>query len=982
MTKMDRNILGMVLLMASTTASAQVALPTTEKATYTRSLSGQWDFKYIAGSSAGSDSLFFMPEYDTGAWKTIKVPGNWELQGFAGMTYGKKVRAGLGLYRRTIDIPAEWDGRGIYLCLEGVNFGYTLYVDGHEAGSFNSSYNRQTFDITRFAQPGHTHTLAVRVDTRPRGFEFDTNDDWSLSGISRDVLLFALPKVHIDDITIHTSMDGRVDIEALVAGKGKKDKTVIEGEITDAEGNRVASLASAATTSARHRAAAGVPQPHLWTAETPYLYTVSLRLKLNGQTVQTYNGKVGIREIAWDGGIYRINGRPVKFHGATHHDLSPVNGRSITDEEMKRDLQMMKDANMNFLRTSHYPPAPRLLELCDSIGMYVMCEVPFGFGESNLKDSTFLDDLKNRARLTLRRDKNHPSVVVWSVGNENPVTDIGLKTGLYVASLDSTRPFTFPMTPSVYKDWAEGHKAFDRANGFNSRNTPYIVSPHYPRPSEVTAFAKMYDRPMVATEYAHALGTDFGQMQDIYEVMATTPGILGGSVWEFFDQGILVDTDKKPTPGSKFADYVWPTPGSYYDTSGNQGTDGMTYADRTPQTDYYQARKVYSNIIIREAPLRVLNRFDFTNLSDIDFGWQLMGDGKELASGKLDVECAPHDSTLLSLSPRVPQPLSASKYWISITAKDRQGRQIYEKSVRLCPDGAPGLAQRIGGEPEGRTKVKKGVVTAPGYTFDGNTLSLKNAEGVEIISDMALARIGRKPTLASTATQASRRSSKLHSLWPAYMPGKTVTTVEANNRKGCTARVRFDCDSTRYIDGTVAIEHKPGGIIGYTFDLTAHGNGETVEAGAALMLPKELTNMRYMGNGPYAAYPGRDMLSEYGLWSITSGDLYYPGNRQHVDIALFTDDDGNGFAIVADDADIAVENHDRGIVVGINTHVASAYNKYEWPAGMTETDGLRMKGSFDIIPLTGRWNEATRAIFGQPDGEIPTFMPFYHAYDL
>lgn len=157
----------------------------------------------------------------------------------------------------------------------------------------------------------------------------------------------------------------------------------------------------------------------------------------------------------------------------------------------------------------------------------------------------------------------------------------------------------------------------------------------------MAAFAKMYDRPMVATEYSHALGTDFGQMQDIYEVIATTPGILGGSVWEFFDQGILVDTDKKPTPGSKFADYVWPTPGSDYDTSGNQGTDGMTYADRTPQTDYYQARKVYSNIIIREAPLRVLNRFDFTNLSDIDFGWQLMGDGKELASGKLKVECAP-----------------------------------------------------------------------------------------------------------------------------------------------------------------------------------------------------------------------------------------------------------------------------------------------------------------------------------------------------
>lgn len=980
---MKRYTFSIALLLAATTATAQVALPTTNKADNIRSLAGQWDFKYIAGTSTGSDSLFFRPGFNIGGWSSISVPGNWELQGFGRRTYGKKVRAGLGLYRRPVSIPAGWAGSSIYISFEGVNFGYTFYIDGTEVATFHSSFNRQTFDISRYVRAGGNHTLAVRVNTRPRGFEFDTNDDWSLCGISRDVLLFALPKTHIDDVTVQTAMDGTVSVKAIVAGLGAKDKAMLEGELTDARGNRVATLRSNEAADSAMAAVCKVASPHLWTAETPYLYKLNLRLKVNGRTVQTYEDRVGIREIAWNDGIYRINGQPVKFHGATHHDLSPIHGRSITEAEMLRDLQMMKDANMNFLRTSHYPPAPRLLELCDSIGMYVMCEVPFGFGEANLKDSTFLGELKKRAYLTLRRDKNRPSVVVWSVGNENPVTEIGLQTGLYVASLDSTRPFTFPMTPSVYRDWATEYKAFDAKHGFNSHNSPYIVSPHYPDPQEVKPFAELYDRPMLATEYAHALGTDFGQMQDIYETMATTPSILGGSVWELFDQGLLVKSNKPLASKHEYTHFVWQTPDTYYDTADNQGTDGILYSDRTPQTDYYQARKVYSNVVIRENPLRVLNRFDFTDLSDIRFDWQLMGDGRELDRGTLDIACAPHDSTLINITPSIPQPLTASKYWIAITATDGQGRQIYEKSVRINPDGAPALMDRvIAADGKNKVKVKRGVTTTTAYTMDSDGFSLRNAAGVEIIKDMVMARVGRKQSMAEKATRASRRSSKLHQLWDKHLLDSGSVQVTRADREGTTLAVRFACDSARYVDGTITLTNKPGGTIGYAFDLTAHGSGESIETGVAMMLPKTMSQLRYLGNGPYASYPGRDALSEYGQWSITSGDLYYPGNRRHVDMAVFSDTLGNGFAIVTDDADIAVENHEQGIVVGFNTFTASAYNKYEWPAGISQLNGMKIKGNFDIVPLTEQWNEGMTGIFGHPDSPIPVFMPFYHAYDL
>ncbi|RZK87516.1 MAG: hypothetical protein EOO98_13925, partial [Pedobacter sp.] len=357
---------------------------------------------------------------------------------------------------------AAWNNNPIYIAFDGVEFGYTIWVNGKQAGTFASAFNRQTFDISPYVLAGKSNTLAVKVITHPRGWEFDTNDDWALSGISRNVTVFTLPKTHIKDVVVRTFVkpgNSTINVSAAVeqVGSAKFSKGLkFTGQLLDATGKTVKEFevnSTALQTDPKvlnFKGSVAIANPKLWSAETPYLYTLKLSLIENAVAIQKYTDKVGIRELSWDGGIFKLNGQAVKLRGATHHDLSPVNGRAITEAEFKNDLKLMMRANMNFIRTSHYPPNIRLLELCDSLGIYVMDEVPYGYGDEILGDTTYLPILKIRAKATIWRDKNRPCVVIWSVGNENPVTPIGIITGKYVRNLDPTRPYCFPQTPTVF----------------------------------------------------------------------------------------------------------------------------------------------------------------------------------------------------------------------------------------------------------------------------------------------------------------------------------------------------------------------------------------------------------------------------------------------------------------------------------------------------------------------------------------------------
>ncbi|MFT3827874.1 MAG: glycoside hydrolase family 2 TIM barrel-domain containing protein [Chitinophagaceae bacterium] len=972
---------------------AQVLVPSFADSHTIQSLNGTWKFKYLPSTVIGVDSLFYEPGFDVSKWAGIKTPGNWELQGFAEPSYGKGLKNGTGLYRRDFIVPAGWKDNPIYIAFDGVQFGYTVWVNGHQAGYFTSSYNRHVIDITAFVKPGQSNTLALKVITHPKGWEFDTNDDWSLSGIIRDVTLFSLPPVYVKDVTIQTfvhTTGASIDIKAMVEGSNTSGLQ-LQGQLIDPAGKLIRTFmmtAGAAKTgqySVDFASRVNVEKPLLWSAEKPTLYTLRLSLKNNGAELQKITERIGIREVSWAGGILKLNGSPIKLRGATHHDLSPVNGRAVTEPEMLKDLKLMHEANINFIRTSHYPPHPRLLELCDSLGFYVIDEVPFGYGDELLEDTSYLPLLIERAYATIARDKNRPSVIVWSVGNENPVTDIGLKAGRYVKTLDKTRPYCFPQTPSVFEKMAK-----------SLPDSLDLFAPHYPLEPDLQRYAGIIDRPMIVTEYAHALGLDFGRMEALYEIMYANPKLAGGAVWEFFDQGILRKT-KKSTYRNDSTVYAWASADSIYDTGDNQGTDGIVYANRVPQVDYWQVRKVYSPVkafddTLQYQPgkqtfrIRVNNRYDFTNLSAINCKWKLFADTTVISSGTVPLNCKPHDTTTLVINAVLPAKPTANNYYLLLSFEDKASYRFYEKTYLVKQKENASILGSI--VQKGAKQVKAGnVIESGNYRFEltaAGGIQLKNKTGNVIIAEGPFARVGRKPTISETATRTSRRSKDLYTTWSPFLLSHPETTISSFDEHKLVVHYKYQPDTPklRTIDADLEYSFSDSGYINVHYQLSSKGKGVTPEAGISLLIPSALSEFRWIGKGPYAAYPGKDRLSEFGIYHLNSNDLYYAGNRQHVSCAVFTDEKGAGFVLLADNADISVERTASGIIVSHNATVSGRFNKYTWPEDLYSfEDGKTISGSFKIIPLSGTWPAALKKLFGESNKTAQPFQPFYHSYD-
>ena len=426
-----------VQVQAQVTDAFQSILPVTDPQ-MKKSLNGEWNLKVIKGIT--DDKA--VPAADE-TWRKIPVPGCWETYGFCKPTY-HKADSLTGYYRTTFTIPQAWKGKGqrIVIRFDGVLYGYDLWINGKAVGSWRSGYNTSLFDITPYLnKKQEQQELAMRVITQFPGSDFDYNDDWAPAGIIRDVTLMAVPNTHLKDLTIVTKNNGTVDVKTDIAHSDRSME--VKHDIFDAQGNWLSGTNGERLT---------VFEPHLWTAETPYLYTLRTTLLQKGKAIQTFEHKFGFRELTIEGNILKLNGQPIKLRGVTSHSTDPVTVKVIDEASILRDMRLMKEASINYIRTSHYPREPRFYDLADSLGFYVIDEVPFGYGDKNLSDSTFYPVLQQRAQATIRRDKNHPSVLVWSLGNENPLTDICIKLGDYVKrELDSSRPICYPQVGSYFR---------------------------------------------------------------------------------------------------------------------------------------------------------------------------------------------------------------------------------------------------------------------------------------------------------------------------------------------------------------------------------------------------------------------------------------------------------------------------------------------------------------------------------------------------
>jgi len=350
-----------------------------------------WKFKLDV-----TDVDFYLPEYDDSGWGNITVPSNWEMAGFEEPMYGKNISASTGYYRKQFEVTKEWKGKSVFIRFDGVYSGYELWVNGNRIGSYESAFNRCEFEIGEHLNFDSNNTLVVKVYKRFRGFEFDTHDAWSLSGIFRDVTLFAVNKLHISDYTVVTDLDDDF-INAILRcnfeienspSTSRKREFKLTGILKDTQDQIVArfSKEGSVTTLANISINAEIQHPELWNAETPHLYSLELSLKEKNKVIHTIRQQVGFREIHVENGVLKLNGEKITIKGVNRHDIYPTVGRAINREIMVKDLTLMKQGNINAIRVSHYPPHPLFIKLCNEYGMYLIDEVPFGFGDQHLDD--------------------------------------------------------------------------------------------------------------------------------------------------------------------------------------------------------------------------------------------------------------------------------------------------------------------------------------------------------------------------------------------------------------------------------------------------------------------------------------------------------------------------------------------------------------------------------------------------------------------
>jgi beta-galactosidase len=967
-------------------AWAQAPVPAQE-AGFTRSLNGAWSFKYVAGPEAGADEGFTDPRFDASGWRSIAVPSNWELQGFAEPRYADALEQGLGLYRRSFAVPEGWRGRRVFLRFEGVAFGYELWVNGKKAGSSSASaFNAHAFDVTDLVAVGADNLLALRVTTRPQGVEFDLNDDWSLAGIYRDVSLFSLPATHLREYATATEVhaDGAARL-AVSAGLAGTDGTV-RAELSAPDGRRVAQALMRPDAQGRHGATLAVPRAALWSAETPVLYRLKLQVLAKGKVVQHIESRVGLRQVSIAKGVLLLNGRPIKLRGVNHHDLDPEGGRAIPEARLRSDLALMKKGTVNYVRTSHYPPTRRLLELCDELGFYVMDEVAIGHGEANLDKPDYRAGIMARVEATIARDRNHASVLIWSIGNENPITQAELDAARLAKLLDPTRPVTIPKVGSYF---AANH---ERLPSFVD-----IHAPHYPVNATLAAYATKLDRPTILTEYAHALGLATDRIQDQWDILQAHPVFAGGSIWHFMDQAIL-RTSATPVDRSKPTQLVWLDAHRYLDTHGLDGADGLTYGERTPQTDFWQMRKVYAPVQFKPAELRLgqgrqrlaielENRHDFRSLRGMRLHWALEQNGRKVGQGELPLHAAARARETVAVELTPPPVEQGDVLVLALRCVDEHGLQINERALRLRYDAlqaAQPAAPAVTEMPELTETADEVRVRTTAWT-----LSLARRTGQLSVRDAAgqLLLAGIHPHTGRTLSMAEELSLPKRPLWRSvYLPLLAAPAIEATQsgdaiELGVAGRFHAEGKPQEALSGGYRLRIGADGTLDLRYDFTAAETAQLSEAGLSLVAPPALTEFRWIGQGPYAGYPGKHRLNEFGLHHLARADLRFQGNRRGTEFAMLTAGAGQGVAMALAPGDVAVERQGENTVISHNALIGGLGNKGTLPETMvTLQPGQRISGRLRLMLLAPAWPAQVARWFGAVP-PTPLLAPFHHSYD-
>ncbi|MFI3289389.1 MAG: glycoside hydrolase family 2 TIM barrel-domain containing protein [Rikenellaceae bacterium] len=923
-------------------------------------LNGEWKFKFV--ETVDQRPMDFMASDFTGAgWDNITVPSNWEIKRYGQPIYTNitypftpDILTGtlkydwrgpqppmppyiyrdnpVGSYFRDFEVPASWSG-DVVLHFGGVSSAFYVWVNGEEVGYSQGSCLAAEFDITKYLKSG-SNRVAVQVFRWSDGSYLEDQDMWRLSGIQRDVMLLEQPKVSINDFFVKAKLDsnykdGEIEIRPNVWFTGR-DYTKLDGykitaQLYDAED--VAVLESELSCDAKAVVLerwparditkfafmeADVEMPNKWSAESPYLYTIVLSmLNPEGEVVESRSHKIGFRtvEFSKDNALL-INGREVEIMGVNRHDHSSVNGKALTREEIEADAKLIKNFNMNAVRTSHYPNDPYFLEMCDKYGIYVMDEANIEthhIGGWIPNTPSWTASMLSRIQRMVLRDKNHPSIISWSMGNESGTGPIFAAAAAWIKDFDPSRfvHYEGAQGDPTHPDYVEGKGGNITEDNYANPDDPAyvdVLSRMYPELKQLVGMSDSpyITRPIIMCEYMHAMGNSMGGLSDYWKEIRARKDLIGGYIWDMIDQGI----EKEGPDGEMFYAYG----GDYGDQPNNSNfcLNGVFASDRTPNPHAWEAKYVFQPAEISlvagdPCRVRVYSRLSHTNLSQYDARWAIYEDGKQIQSGELgNLNVVPGGTEYVTIPMKSIKYNDNKEYWVRVSLHESEDKLWCEAGHEVVKERMLLRAKAAVAEPYASTSKESVAVDQSGSDI---AVSAKNftavvskqsgfmtsykVKGAEMLSAPIEPNFMRPAIDNDVQGASARHINGYRKFWNTFAKALSVESAKVEESNG-NATVEVKYKSYKGVEFAVEYTIYSDGAIKSKMVLNAPENTpDFMRVGFKMGVPMDYSQTTFYGYGPTENYLDRKCGVEVGEYSIPTSDLFYnyaqpqeSGNRE------------------------------------------------------------------------------------------------------
>ncbi|MGO4770488.1 glycoside hydrolase family 2 TIM barrel-domain containing protein [Flavobacterium sp. W22_SRS_FK3] len=872
------------------------------------SLNGKWKFSWSPTPDQRPKD-FYKIDYNTTNWKELQVPSNWELNGYGipiytNITYPFERNPPfinhwdnpVGSYKKDFVLPKNWKNRHVYLHFEAGTSAMYIWVNGEKVGYTENTKSPAEFNISKYLKPGKNN-LAVEVYRWSDGSYLEDQDFWRLSGIDRSVYMYSTNDIRISDFFAKPDLDSNykngslnIDVSLKNLATVSINNQNLEAKLVNASGATIFTKELKVNFEADKTQSVNffqkVANPKLWSNESPNLYTLLLTLKNEkGAIIETVSTQIGFRKVELKGGQLLVNGVRLMFHGVNIHEHNPVTGHYQDEATMMKDIKMMKQLNINSVRCSHYPNNLLWVKLCNKYGLFLVDEANIeshGMGVEG-QPLIYMNPKTNPGYLQewhaahmdriyslVERDKNAPSVIIWSLGNESANGPVFHDAYKWIKKRDSTRLVQFEQAKE-------------------NENTD-IICPMYPTIAYMKEYAarKEVNRPYIMCEYSHAMGNSNGNFQEYWDIIRSSKNMQGGFIWDWVDQGF----ETKDEAGRKYWAYGGDLGSHNYINDENFCHNGLVWPDRTPHPGAFEVKKVYQDIFFEAADIKkgiieITNDFGYTNLNQYNFRYQILENGKSIKEGSIDVALIPKSKKQFKINLPKLQSKEGVEYLLNVFAYTKTGSELLPQNFEIAREqfviesgdyfAKAELANSSPIQEEKGEFILSSAKVIVKISKTTGLISYYSLNGEEYFKQYPEPNFWRAPTDNDIGNKMQIRSN----VWKTAGKNTSIENIRAMEENGKTCIVSKLKLNDVFSDYTIKYSLSTGGALEIISSFRK-GNSvlpEMPRFGMLFVLNDDYENLDYYGRGPLENYPDRNTSSLKGIYQSKVADQYVPYTR-------------------------------------------------------------------------------------------------------